>query len=118
MSAVSGIFNLSASKPKQPQSISIPLIITDKIATVKNIFKHARIKELVLCNMPSIIKRPSINSSHGRYKAVNGIIISGNNLNSLSVKINLTESEIFARPAMIKIPPIIILNMKDIISAT
>ncbi len=117
ISAESGIFITSAKSPKQPQSMSIPLIITDKMAHANNAFKQASSRELVLYKMPNIKNSPSRNSSHGTYIAKNGIIISGNNWNSLNVRINLIGSEIFARPANKKIPPIINLNIKETAAA-
>lgn len=118
ISAESGIFNVSARRPKQPQSISMPLIITDKIARAKTIFKDASIREAVLCSNPTIMKNPSTNSSHGRYIAVRRAMISGNNWNSLSVRRNLTGSDIFASPANKKMTPIATLNVNDNIAAT
>ena len=50
--------------------------------------------------------------------AVKGTIISGKMSNSLSVKTNLTGSDIFANPEIRKIPPTMILSMNEIISAS
>jgi hypothetical protein len=87
--------------------------MTDNIANMNIRFIPASSRELVLYNIPSIRKSPSINSSHGRYTAKNLSAVLGNISNALSEIRNPAGSEIFASPAIRKIQPNKILKTND-----